>query len=249
MRSLLLVLAAAAMFPAAEPMVLTLRGDDWPPYNSAPNAEKPGFLVEIAKAIFEPKGYIIDYQLCPWVRAVKDAREGSIDILVGAGDTEADGLLLSKTPQGFSENHFYSLPTSIWTYTDATSLSAVTIGVVRDYSYSPAVDARVVAKDRILEVAGERPLFQLIKLLEAQRVDVLIENRLVMQWTIQALNKSQAVRDAGSAQQRDSIYLAFSAQRPGASSRLALLEAGMTELRADGRLAAIYARYGVSTAP
>jgi polar amino acid transport system substrate-binding protein len=100
-----------------------------------------------------------------------------------------------------------------------------------------------------MEVAGDRPLHQLLKLLEAKRVDVLIENQWVMQWTLEALNKQDTVRDAGSAQARDSVYLAFSAKRSGAAKRLELLEAGMTELKADGRLAAIYTRYGVPFAP
>ena len=243
------LLLASTLSSGAESMALTLRGDDWPPYNTDPKSEKPGFLIEIAKAVFEPKGYTIDYQLSSWARAVKDVREGSIDMLVGAVASDAEGLLMTKTPQGYSDNHFYTLPGSTWTYTDAASLTGVTLGVVRDYTYTPAVDARVASKERIIEVAGDHPLRQLLKLLEAKRVDALIENQLVMQWTLETLNRQHAVRDAGSAQARDTIYLAFSAKRSGAATRLELLEAGMTELKADGRLAAIYARYGVPVAP
>jgi polar amino acid transport system substrate-binding protein len=249
MRFLIPLFLASALIPAAESMMLSLRGDDWPPYNTDPKAEKPGFLIEIAKAVFEPKGYTIDYQLSSWVRAVKDAREGTIDVLVGVGSSETEGLLLTKTAQGFSDNHFYTLPESTWSYADPSSLSAITLGAVKDYTYTPAVDARIATKDRVMEVAGDRPLHQLIKLLEAKRVDVLVENQMVMNWTLQALNKQQALRDAGSAQVRDAIYLGFSAKRPGATKRLAVLEAGMVEMAADGRLAAIYARYGVSVEP
>ena len=230
---------------AAETIVM--RGDDWLPYNTAPTEAKPGFLIDIAKAAWEPHGFSIDYQLAPWARAVKDAQGGSIDVLVGAGEADKEGLLFTASPQAHSDNHFFTLPSSTWVFADPTSLEAITLGVVKDYTYLPFVDERVASKKKVIEATGDRPLGQLIKLLRARRIDALIENTLVLAAALQSEVKPEALRDAGTAGKIDNIYLGICAKRPHAAKLLELLEAGMVEMAKDGRLTAIYARYGITT--
>ena len=246
-----LLLALPWMLPSTGQVVaaetITLRGDDWLPYNTAPTAAKPGFLIEIAKAVWEPHGFTIDYQLAPWARAVKDTQGGSIDVLVGAGEADKDGVLFTSIPQAHSDNHFFTLASSTWTFADPSSLDAITLGVVKDYTYLPFVDERVASKKKVIEATGDRPLVQLIKLLEAKRVDALIENKLVLAAALQNDGKPEALRDAGTAGKIDNIYLGMSAKRPHAAKLLALLEVGMAEMAKDGRLPAIYARYGITS--
>lgn len=55
---------------------ITLRADEWCPYNCAPDADKKGFMVDIATAVFEEAGHKVDYKLMPWARAVADTKEG-----------------------------------------------------------------------------------------------------------------------------------------------------------------------------
>ena len=230
---------------AAETVIM--RGDDWLPYNTAPTEAKPGFLIDIAKAAWEPHGFTIDYQIAPWARAVKDAQAGSVDVLVGAGEADKEGLLFTSIPQAHSDNHFFTLPGSTWTFVDPSSLDAITLGVVKDYTYLPFVDERVASKKKIMEATGDRPLGQLIKLLRAKRVDALIENKLVLAAALQSEAKPEALRDAGTAGKIDNIYLGICAKRPNAAKLLELLESGMAEMAKDGRLAAIFARYGITT--
>ena len=171
-----------------------------------------------------------------------------VDVLVGTGEAGKEGLLFTSIPKANSDNHFLTLPSSTWTFSDPSSLDAITLGVVKDYTYLPFVDERDTSKKKIMEATGDRPLGQLIKLLRAIRTDALIENKLVLAAALQSEAKPEALRDAGTAGKIDNIYLGICAKRPHAAKLLDLLETGMAEMAKDGRLAAMYARYGI-TAP
>ena len=48
--------------PGAAADTISIRGDMWCPVNCDPKAERPGYMIEIAREVFEPKGHKIDYQ-------------------------------------------------------------------------------------------------------------------------------------------------------------------------------------------
>ena len=83
-------------------------------------------------------------------------------------------------------------------------------------------------------------------MIEGKRIDALIENAVVANWALETLKKPGALRDAGSTNAVDNIYLAFSGKRPSAKARFADFEAGLATITANGKLAAIYAKYGVA---
>ncbi len=63
---------------------LRLRADSWMPYNGDAGAALPGYTVELARAIFEPRGITVDYQTMTWGDALKAAAAGQIEAVVGA---------------------------------------------------------------------------------------------------------------------------------------------------------------------
>ncbi|WP_157729877.1 transporter substrate-binding domain-containing protein [Bacterioplanes sanyensis] len=93
MLMLLLPIVAAAQ-------TLSIRSDTWYPMNGDPQADKPGFMIEIAKAIFEPQGITIDYRLMPWERALSEVRAGRIDCVVGAYVEDAPDFVFPEQPWG-----------------------------------------------------------------------------------------------------------------------------------------------------
>ena len=56
---------------------LIMKADEWCPYNCNPKDSNLGYMVDIAKAIFEPAGHKIEYQILTWARAKVEASEGS----------------------------------------------------------------------------------------------------------------------------------------------------------------------------
>ena len=63
---------------------IVLVADEWPPYNSRPNAPKEGYLVDIARAVFESRGITVSYRLTPWKRAIELTRNGKFNAVIGA---------------------------------------------------------------------------------------------------------------------------------------------------------------------
>lgn len=50
---------------------IVLVADEWPPFNTLPSGKHQGYIVDIAREIFEPLGYTIDYRIVPWTRLSK----------------------------------------------------------------------------------------------------------------------------------------------------------------------------------
>lgn len=47
---------------AVQADVVTLRADQWCPYNCVPGSDRPGYMIEIAREVFGRAGHQIDYQ-------------------------------------------------------------------------------------------------------------------------------------------------------------------------------------------
>ncbi len=87
--------SAAAQEAPPKP-VITIEADMWCPINCTPADARPGVGIEIAKKIFEPLGYRINYVIVPWTQALADARAGRTDAVVGANHQD-DATLIFPT--------------------------------------------------------------------------------------------------------------------------------------------------------
>lgn len=226
--------------------VLRLCSDLWPPYGRAAGDERQGYVVEIARAIFEPD-WRVEYVVAPWSRCVADAREGRVGALAAAGPHEAPGLVYPEETVGAGDPTFFTLPASRWTFTGTSSLAGVRLGAIQGYAYEPAFDAwlsRGPGRESAWLATGDAPLGRLIAMLESGRLDAILENPFVVAGTLEASGRApDALRKAGSLQHKNPLWLPFSARHPDAQRLAARFDAGLRALRADGRLAAILARY------
>ena len=102
-----LALAVLSPVATAGAETLTLVADEWCPYNCTPGDEKPGFLVEIVKKVFEPQGFTVDYKIVPWARAIRDTRAGRYSAILGAILTV--GAASATVGQGIALLAIYSL--------------------------------------------------------------------------------------------------------------------------------------------
>lgn len=240
--STMLALSGAAS--AAEP--IRLRADAWCPYNCAPDAEKPGYMVEIARLLFADSG--VDYQLMPWTRAVEEAREGKVDAVAGATAEDAAGLAFGKQALGASQNVIITRRGDPWRYAGPASLAGRKLAAVRDYAYSDELDAYIKAHEkdggRLELVSGDDVTDQNLKKLLAGRVDAVVEDRNVVEFALVAQGMEGLVEQqpVGPA---EPLYLAF-APGPAGAERAAKLDAGIQTLRQSGELRRILARYGLS---
>ena len=228
---------------------LTITSDLWCPYSCEENSDHQGFMVEIAKAIFEPKGHKIQYKIVNWARAVQEAKAGKANGVLGANRGDVPGFILPSLAIGNSANYFWALKDSKFNYQSIELLKDKKIGVINGYSYGgDEIDLPIQKKNKsFVVVSGDKALSQLIKMAAAKRIDAFIENPNVLQYVLSTMpeykDKFQIVsKNMGS---DPDLFIAFSPANPNSKKYADLLSEGMKTIRKNGKLKAILARYGM----
>jgi len=253
MKRLVTILTTAMLLfctalPAAA-STLSVRADLWPPYNGDPHSDRPGYMIEVLREIFEPQGISIDYQILPWTRAVAEVRSGKVAALVGTDAEEEPGLVFPRENLGIHVNGFFVRTGNPWRFLGVGSLPQVRLGVIAGYSYGKIIDNYLAAAgSRNVTVAtGTDPLGELLKMLMSGEIDVIVENVNVMNY---------ARRERGTAGKgisvagyefidKSALFVGFSPQLAQGRDYARRFDEGITQLRRDGRLDQILARYGL----
>ncbi|WP_025897644.1 substrate-binding periplasmic protein [Sneathiella glossodoripedis] len=197
---------------AASEQTITLAADPWCPYNCEADSSSPGILIEIATEAFEAEGYTVNYTEMPWARAIKAVRNGLIDGLVGTGREETPDFVFPDAPLAQAEHTFYVRKDDNWFYQGLESLKNRSLGVINGYSYGD-LQTRYIApnasnSENISVISGTAPLKRMYQMLIGQRIDTLIEDRLVFLYSLKGLLNKNPVRPAGVYATED-IYIAF----------------------------------------
>lgn len=249
-------IALAALFAgtalantAARADVITLRADEFCPYNCAEGADKPGYGVEVAKEIFAKAGHTLDYKNLAWARALEDGRKGNINAVIGADKVEAADYVFPNEAIAVIDNTFVVKKGSAWKYAGPASLEKIKLGGIQGYSYSGEVGDYVTANvknaARVDMVGGDNALEMNLKKLVAGRIDATVDAKPVLAYKLMKLNMADKVEFAGSVD-ASSIYIAFSPANPKSKEYAAILDKGIAEMRASGRLKQILTSYGVT---
>lgn len=243
------VAGATLAAPAAHADVITLRADEWCPYNCAEDSDKPGYGVEVAKEIFAKAGHTLEYKNLAWARALEDGRKGTIVAVIGADKVEAADYVFPNEAIAVIDNTFVVKKGNPWRYAGPASLEKVKLGAIQGYSYSGEVGDYMGANAkngaRIDMVGGDKALEMNFKKLMAGRVEATVDAKPVLAYKLMSMNLTDKVEFAGSTDPSE-IYVAFSPANPKAKEYAAILDKGIAEMRASGRLKQILDRYGVS---
>lgn len=250
MKMVLSVLIALLTPSALHADTISLRADLWCPYNCAPNADKPGFMVEIANYAFSKAGHKVDYAVLNWSRAILEARNGQYEGIVGASPGDAPDFIYPEQEQGVFQSCFYTKSERQWAYDGIGSLASLALGVIKDYSYS---DTRVNTyiktygndAKRVQINSGDEALEKNFQKLLLGRVDAIVEDRAVMGYFLRGTAQGHLVKQAGCLE-RANVYIAFSPAKPRAREYAQILSEGLSELRATGKLKTILDSYGIS---
>lgn len=236
----------------AQSETLVIAADIWCPINCDPKDEKQGLGVEVARAVFEPLGYHVRYEVMPWVRVLEEAHEGKVDIVIAANPSDDPNLLYPKHPLMEMTDDFYVLKDNPLVYRDINSLKGLRVGIISGYGYDPIVNAYLdearTNPGLVQEVFGDDALQQNIRKLLAGRIDLIIESGPIMDDMLQKTAQAGLIRHLGGVPQGN-IYLAFSPAHMKSEARIKEYEARIAELRASGRLATIYESYKVPLQP
>ncbi len=250
-RKLAAAVALALLFSGASAQAasITLVADEWCPYNCTPGSAKPGYMIEIAQKVLGAAGHTIVYQNLPWSRAIAESRLGKYDGIVGAAVGDAEDFTFPSQTMGKASNVFWVNLGDSWKYTGVPSLDKISLGTIRDYSYSEEIDAYVAKyeKDakRIQIASGDNALDINFKKLAVKRIGALIENGNVAEYHL-ADSKQVGKFQAAGETEADAVFIAFSPASPNGKQYAKLLSDGVAKMRASGELAAILKKYGLS---
>lgn len=248
---LVLVISNLTCLSAYAKETLSIRADEWCPYNCDPTAGNPGFMVEIVTEIFSQKGIEIDYKLLNWARAVQDTERGDYDAIIGATKDDAPNFIFPTEKIGDSKNCFYTKPESKWEYKGIKSLENIILGVIKGYSYFEELDNYVKSpanKKKIDENFGEDVQMRLINKLHSNRMDAFVENENVIQYMLTANSKeigSNKIKTAGCAPVSQSLFIAFSPKKASSKARAEMFDNGLKEMKKNGKLTEITKKYGI----
>lgn len=225
---------------------ITLVADRWCPLNCIPKSDEPGYVVELARKIFERSGHSIDYILFPWKRAILMTREGQFNGIIGAMREEAEDFIFPSEDVGLRASDFFVRKGNPWRFENIDSLKKVRLGAILDYSYSMELDAYIRDNPNKVDViSGDDAIQKSLKKLAAGRIDVFLDQRDVITFTAGKLGLSDQIEFAGSNNLFDPIYIAFSPANPKSAEYAAILARGIRDFRDSGELAKIMARYGL----
>jgi len=242
-----LAFSLIALSAMADDAVVRLCADQWMPYNGDPSATKPGYVVELARAIFEPKGIKVEYDVMPYEEALSAVKEGRRSGAIGANKDEAKGLNLPDEPIGAVASCLITLADGKWTYDNVASFRSAKLGVIKGYTYWPALDTyieRNAGSGCLFVAAGEEPLEELMAKLQKREIDVVAESEPILLWYLRSHDLKREDFRVVFKGTVDPIFVAFSPDEDGKRFATILAE-GIRAMRASGELTKLLQRYGL----
>ena len=229
----------------AETGVIHIRADSWMPFNGDPAAKQPGYVVEVLREIFEPKGIKVDYQIMPWAAAVKAAEAAEIDGIIGANAAEAKNLVTGNEAIAEPQFALFVRKDNPWKYETLRSLQGVRLGAIDGYSYWTSLDAYIKKNTppAIKTYTGDTPLIEGMADLVNGQIDVMPESVLVFVWTAKSTGRKFSDFRIAYTETAEPLFVAFSKTTEG-RKHAHIFDQGLREMKDSGRLQAILDSYG-----
>lgn len=244
---LLAVLFATLITAATAQPTVRLCADQWMPYNGDPADPKPGYVIELARTVFEPQGIKVEYETMPWEDALAAVKAGERSGAIGANKQEGDGMTVPSESIGEVAVCLITRADSKWTYDNIASFRKGKLGVIKGYSYWPALDSYLehnADKGNIVMADGDDPLAELMTKLQNGEIDVVAESEPILLWYLRSHNLDRASFKVVFKSTIDPIFVVFA---PGADGQrfASLLDEGIRGLRKSGELSKLLQRYGL----
>lgn len=236
---------ALVLSAPGQAQTLTFAADEWCPVNCGPDAKAPGYMIEIAKAILEPRGYRLRYEQITWARALLMTRSGHFDGIYASTPGEAKGFVFPSEAQGQYRIGLFVRKDDPWRYLGPSSLDQKSVGVIIDYSYGEDIDRELKDHSELVQTGGTHALEQNIKTLLAGRLNMVVEDINTFAYKANELGLSGEFRLA-KAFEEDDLFIALSPAKAQSHEIAQALSDGMADLRRSGELDRILKKYGLS---
>lgn len=237
-------LALGAGSGLARPRRLLLVSPVLPPFTLAEgDALGEGMDVDYAQAALRAAlaDYEIELQRVPWRRVLQMLEHGEADFTTSVHITsERERYLAFSESYGYPvRHHVYSRRAEGLRVSRLEDLAAYRVGVVAGYAFAPELSAALGA-----QVERAKDLATLVRMLAAQRIQLLVGNDLPLAWFIrqfglqQELEQQPLVYDSGRRTQ-----MGFARARPGHEQLLQAMNRGLRLLNRGDRWKRLEAHY------
>ncbi|MBQ4811535.1 transporter substrate-binding domain-containing protein [Pseudoalteromonas luteoviolacea] len=213
---------------------------EYPPYQYLENNVPKGIGVEIVTEVFKRLKQPIDIQFLPWGRAIRELQSGHADgifTIYFSKDRQQTMLYSDQVLIMQSVSIFTRKDTDIKLVGNIRELGEVRVGLVRNVSYGTEIDAAIKSGviDQLVETNSGTQSF---KLLLADRVDVVISNKLGGMNIVQRLGLQNTVVPNPLYELSIPSYFAFSKNAQGEKLK-AQFDKTLQAIKADGTYDAI----------
>lgn len=240
-----LCLSMFNVFAIAKPIVMV--SDEWCPYICTPEEQDKGYVVEVVQAAFMAMSQPTQFEIQPFSRALKSVQQNKIDIVLAVNHEQLERYQLqaSNQPVGHYSNDFYVEKNDLWQYERPRDLYGKQLAIIRGYSYGVTLDNFLPLLAGVYRASGASPLEMNLKRLSKGRVNVLLGNRLVVDYVAHREQLTGQVRYAGTEGPPVALYIGFS-QHAATDGLVQLYEQGLGLIKASGQYREILERYQVA---
>ncbi|GEM_PF-315526 len=249
--SLFCALFVCSLLSSVDPVLgeeqVSVATSEWSPHASAPDSPTPGYMIEIAGAIFKKAGVKMNYQIMPWARALIAVKGGGLDGVVATDPESEPTLLFHKEPLGQYQDALIG-PTSLaWKYEGVESLSKVTVGVEAEYGFAEDVNSYILkpGNDKVQTISSDDVPETALNMMDRKRIDLFYNDVSVFNWKIKQKGLDSSQYKAFHTFRAGSLFIGFSPKSPNAQKYADLLDKGIAEMRDSGELKTILDKYGL----
>jgi len=238
-------------FSIAENKTIILAADPWCPWNCS---DSSGIALDVAREIYEPLGYKVEYSSLSWSRAIVEAKDGHVTGLVGAdrGIEEIKDFIFPKTAISHFDDVYVLRADSTFSYKDINSLKGQEIGIIDNYHFGDEIGKYIEDNYNnpkvIHKVTGTKGALESLEKLVAGRIDMYLDDKTVILYTAQQHGLANKIKIGGHLKEDLSHYIVFSPAIPDAQKLADIYDEGVAKLKNDGRYKKIFAKYGLEPA-
>ncbi len=170
-----------------EQITLTLATTNWCPYTCIDEGFSSNIVGNYVTKLLSKHNIEVKIITRPWSRAIKSAEIGQVDGLLTAIHSEAPTLHFTQSPIAHFQVCFYANKAAHWQYSEPLNLQQFVLGVIQDYGYEDQIDQYILTNsntERIVSLSGNEGTPRLLNMLIKGRVDIIVEDKLVLNWHI-----------------------------------------------------------------
>lgn len=246
---ILALMCLSIVLQRAHAETITLVADEWAPFNSTPNKQPEGYMVDVAREVFKANSIDVVYRLVPWNRALEGTRTGEYTGVIGPTKNEAPYLVFPKEELARNRLSFWVKKGNPWRFKNRDSIKQVSLGVIEGYDYRKWLNVYAATNrhnsKKVQFISGTNPMEMNLRKLMAGHVGAVVDNEAVIRYTAKQLGLLGGIEFAGYDSELAYCNIAFSPANPRSVYYARMLSEGIVKLRKNGRLKQILGVYGL----